>query len=278
MRMLTAVRDRVLDAARLIPGATLLDVGCGDGLIGFGAIDRVGPDGRVVFADISQPLLDRCAEIAREIGVESQCRFVRTSADDLRGIEDASVDGVTTRSVLIYVKDKASAFREFSRVLKPRGSIALWEPINRFTETYRSGEDWWRWPQAEQVRELTERLRDAFRRLQPPETDPMLDFDEVDLVRLCEDAGFRRIELSHTIEVRPAAPVPWQTYIGSAGNPNIPTLDELIREIFSPDERARFESIVRPIMEGGGYPQRSSTVLLRARKDGPRPGDLSPAP
>ena len=36
------VRDTVLDKARLKPGDTVLDVGAGDGLIAFGALDRVG--------------------------------------------------------------------------------------------------------------------------------------------------------------------------------------------------------------------------------------------
>ena len=43
---------------------------------------------------------------------------------------DGSVDVVTTRSVLIYVKDKAAALREFYRVLKPGGRVSLFEPIN----------------------------------------------------------------------------------------------------------------------------------------------------
>jgi arsenite methyltransferase len=45
---------------------------------------------------------------------------------------------LTTRSVLIYVADKAGAFREFHRVLRPGGRISLFEPINRY------GLDAWR--------------------------------------------------------------------------------------------------------------------------------------
>ena len=38
---------------------------------------------------------------------------------------------MTTRSVLIYVADKAAAFAAMYRVLRPGGRISLFEPINR---------------------------------------------------------------------------------------------------------------------------------------------------
>lgn len=44
-------------------------------------------------------------------------------ADQLAAVADASVDAVTARSVLIYVKDKAQAMREFFRVLRPGGRV-----------------------------------------------------------------------------------------------------------------------------------------------------------
>jgi arsenite methyltransferase len=36
------VRDRVLDRAQLVAGETLLDAGCGEGLIAFGSARRAG--------------------------------------------------------------------------------------------------------------------------------------------------------------------------------------------------------------------------------------------
>jgi hypothetical protein len=47
------IRDTVLDKARLRKDDTLLDVGSGDGMIAFGALERLGPAGRVIFSDIS---------------------------------------------------------------------------------------------------------------------------------------------------------------------------------------------------------------------------------
>ena len=61
------IRDKVLLHAQLREGQTLLDVGSGDGLIAFGALQQT-PNSRVVFSDISQELLDH----ARQIATDSQ--------------------------------------------------------------------------------------------------------------------------------------------------------------------------------------------------------------
>ncbi|MFG1677373.1 class I SAM-dependent methyltransferase [Micromonospora sp. NPDC049282] len=96
---LAAFRDGVLAGADLAADDVVLDVGCGTGLIGFGALARLGPDGHVIFSDVSLDVLDECRRTASGDG---RCSFVVASADDLTGIADASVDVVTTRSVLIY--------------------------------------------------------------------------------------------------------------------------------------------------------------------------------
>ena len=116
-RELDVRRDKVLDLARLREGETVLDVGCGEGLIAFGALERGA--GSVIFSDISVDLLNLCREAATALGVVDRCRFVQASADKLDPISDTAVDVVTTRSVLIYVSDKPAAFREFARVLRP---------------------------------------------------------------------------------------------------------------------------------------------------------------
>jgi arsenite methyltransferase len=97
---LTPIRDRVLSNARLQDGEVLLDVGTGDGLIAFGALGLLDP-GRVIFSDVSQDLLDHDARLAEELGVTDRTEFVRAAAQDLSPIPDASIDVVTTRSVLI---------------------------------------------------------------------------------------------------------------------------------------------------------------------------------
>src|SRR5262249_55486343 len=116
MRGMVQLRKRLLKKAGLAEGKVVLDVGAGEGLIGFGALEMVGPTGRVIFSDISEALIETMRKAAAEMGVLDRCSFVRAAAEDLSAIASDSVDLVTTRSVLIYVDDKQRALREFLRV------------------------------------------------------------------------------------------------------------------------------------------------------------------
>ena len=259
---LARVRDRVLDNARLEPGETLVDVGTGEGLIGFGALERGA--GTVVFSDVSDDLLATCRSLANELGVGERARFVRASADALDGIDDASADVVTTRSVLIYVEDKRRAFAEFFRVLRPGGRMSLFEPINTFGACFRTRESFWGWP-LDGLVDIRDKLNRHYERFQP-DSDPMLDFDERDLLELAEDAGFFPVELDFHAEITPTEPQPWETFLNVAGNPKIPSLAEAIAEVLSPDEQRRFASHLRPLVEQGAGTWRHAVAYLYATK------------
>jgi SAM-dependent methyltransferase len=121
--------DRVLDGAQLATGMTLLDVGAGEGLVAFRAIDRIGPSLRVMLTDVSAPMLRHAESVAVQRNVRAQCTFIECTAENLSGIADASVDVVATRAALAYVADKKAAFGEFFRTLKPGGRLSIAEPI-----------------------------------------------------------------------------------------------------------------------------------------------------
>ena len=264
-------RDRVLGNAGVGEGDVLLDVGAGDGLIAFGALDLVGESGRVVFSDVSQDLLEYSRTLAEEAGVLDRCEFVLAPADDLSAIKDASVDAVTTRSVLIYVFNKRGAFREFHRVLVPNGRASVLEPINRFRQPQPPhlflGYD------VTPVRDLAAKVVGVFARIQPPETDPMLDFDERDLLNLAEEAGFAEIHLDYEAEISTAATyhgvTDWRTFVKSAGNPKIPTIEEATDEVLTLEEIARFTAHLRPLVENARRKSTSALAFLRAVKGNP---------
>ena len=259
------IRDRVLDAAGIGPHTRLLDVGCGDGLIACGALERGAA--QVVFSDVSQELLDRCQALADELGVMERCRFVLAGAEDLGAIASGSVDAVTTRSVLIYVADKARAFHEFRRVLAPGGLISLFEPINRYfldagnrhPPIYDAGP----------VAELAERVIAAITRVNPMD-GPMMSFDERDLLDLAEQAGFMPLNVRLELDVRPPPPRDWESFMRSSPNPLAPTLEEAMREAaLAPAEIVRYVEHFRPLVESGTGTFRTACAYLTAVSPGP---------
>jgi arsenite methyltransferase len=261
---LTPVRDTVLANAGISEGSRVLDIGCGDGLIALPAADIVGASGEVIFSDISGDLLDRCRELAADAGLLDRCRFVRVPARDLQPIDDQTVDAVTLRSVLIYETDKADAFAEFRRVLRPGGRLSLFEPINRFA--YPEPTDRFGGFDISPVIDLFTRIKAIYQAIQP-ESDPMLDFDERDLVALANDAGFDEVHLQLQIDVGrsdPYKPRSWQTFVNSSGNPRIPTLAEAIDQALAPDEARRLTEHLQPLVEQGRGQQRSAVAYLRA--------------
>ena len=257
---LAEMRDRVLDRAELCDGETLLDVGCGEGLIGFGALERGA--GTVIFSDVSTDLLDFCRDAATGLGVLDRCRFVEAPAEDLGAIAAASADVVTTRSVLIYVRDKAAAFAEFARVLRPGGRISLWEPINRFgLDERRRG--LMGFP-ADGIEEIVEKLWAEYEAIRPPEDDPMLDFDERDLLRFGERAGFFPLRLTLDAQVEVTPPRSWDGFLDTAWNPNVPTPREAMDRALTLEERDRLAAELRPLVERGGGERRRALAQLSA--------------
>jgi SAM-dependent methyltransferase len=260
------VRDTVLDKARLRPGGTLLDVGTGDGLIAFGALERLGPSGRVIFSDISQDLLDHCREAADAEGLLDRCRFVLAAADRLAGVTDVSVDTVTTRSVLIYVKDKAAALREFYRVLRPGGRVSLFEPINVLMSAADPGR--FSGYDVTPVRALAAKVQALYESIQPPGVDPMIDFDDRDLVRHARSAGFPEIDLELRVSVKAQKqPIPWERFLRTSGNPLVPAFGDALDQVLSQQEAAEFTGYLRPLVESGAGLERRAVAYLTAVKE-----------
>ena len=271
LEFLAPIRDRVLENAGIEPGDTVLDVGCGDGLIAFGALERVGPDGSVIFSDVSEELLERCREIADG---DPRCSFVQAEAVDLSPLADSSVDAVTMRSVLIYVADRHAAFREFRRVLGPAGRVSVFEPINSFE--YPGPDNRYGPWDVTPVRDLADRVKSVYREIHDREGNTMHDFEAPDMVAWAEDAGFEEVRLDARYQLSPSEPYEsWDVYERSSANPLVPTLAEAIDSVLSPEEAARLRSHLRAKAEAGDGVQRTATAYLRAVRGAHGTADLA---
>jgi len=269
LEFLRPARDRVLDNARLSEGDTLLDVGAGDGMIAFGALERMGEGGKVVFADVSEDLLDHSRVLAEERGVADRCSFVHAPATDLSAVGNGSVDAVTTRSVLIYVGDKRRAFEEFHRVLKPGGRLSIFEPVASFREPEPRGV--FLGCDVRAVVDVAETVKAFYHRAQPRDSDPMHDFDERDLLRCAEDAGFAEVRLDFEAVVARGNPEgwgekAWDILAQAPPNPLVPSLEEVAERVLSREEARRLLAHLRPLVEAGIRTRRQASAYLQATR------------
>jgi arsenite methyltransferase len=246
--MLAEWRDRVLDGARLAPGETVADIGAGTGLLALGAAERVGADGDVIAVDISVDALEEL----RAHAVAANISYLIGSADVLP-LPDEAVDAVVTRSVLIYVGDKADAAREFLRVLRAGGRVSLFEPINSRNLRLVDAVDF------SSLGELGDRLRAWNESAYAHADDPMLNFHEDDLARFFRTAGFVEIELELGVTEEEIA---GERYLNQVGAPGRPTVLERWREAFSPDEVERLASF----LVARTVPTRVQHAFLTAQK------------
>ena len=109
--------------ATLAEGEVVLDLGCGGGFDCLLAADRVGPNGRVIGVDASEEMLEIARAAAAKQG-RTNVEFHLGTIEDLP-LGEASVDAVISNCVISDVRDRAAAFREVVRVLRPGGRVMI---------------------------------------------------------------------------------------------------------------------------------------------------------
>lgn len=92
----------------------------------------------------------------------------------------------------------------------------------------------------------------------------MSDFNERDLVRFAEAAGFNEIHQQLNVAVRSPDPMPWQTFINITPNPLMPCLAEAMQQALNPVEEEWFTIHLQPLVEAGQGRRRIATSQLSA--------------
>lgn len=109
--------------ARMKAGDTVLDLGSGAGNDCFVARAVVGESGKVIGVDMTEKMIDLARENADKLGFNN----VEFRLGDIEHLPltAARVDVVVSNCVLNLVPDKAKAFQEIYRVLKPGGHFSI---------------------------------------------------------------------------------------------------------------------------------------------------------
>ncbi|MDQ3932057.1 MAG: methyltransferase domain-containing protein [Actinomycetota bacterium] len=114
-------RRQMVEDLELEPGGVVLDLGCGPGLWTQLLAQQVGPNGKVIGADLSPGLI--------QYAVENACADVQDVTDfviaDFYRIPfaDDTFDAVFFGNCLAYVPDAVALLNEHKRVTRPQGRI-----------------------------------------------------------------------------------------------------------------------------------------------------------
>jgi arsenite methyltransferase len=222
-----AQAERILEAAALEPGDTVLDLGAGLGLLTFAARERVD-EGWVIAVDSSAAVLEELQRLAHAACVDG-IRYLVGSAEVLP-LPDASVDVAVLRSVLVHVADLGDAVRELSRVLRAGGRLSLREPLNRDGSYLSTAVDW------SSLGELGEHVGTVW--AAAAAADPLMRLDADELAAELVAAGFTDLDaaVEDPGEAWLVTPATVDARLDATGGPGHPSLRERWQAAFLPAE------------------------------------------
>jgi demethylmenaquinone methyltransferase / 2-methoxy-6-polyprenyl-1,4-benzoquinol methylase len=117
-------RERAVDRADVGAGSDALDVCCGTGDLTLALRRRIGPDGRVVGCDFSEPMLEIARRKSGQEGLPAE--FGWADALDLP-YGERSFDAVTIGFGARNLANLEQGIAEMARVLRPGGRLVILE-------------------------------------------------------------------------------------------------------------------------------------------------------
>jgi ubiquinone/menaquinone biosynthesis C-methylase UbiE len=118
--------QQYLGAMRIDSAATVLDLGCGTGVVTRAIAQRKGFAGRVIGIDRSSYLTAAARRFAEEEGVGSVVEFHTGDSQSLN-LPDAAFDAVVAHTLISHVEDERAVMREIARIVKPGGRVGIFD-------------------------------------------------------------------------------------------------------------------------------------------------------
>jgi ubiquinone/menaquinone biosynthesis C-methylase UbiE len=223
------VAAKLVDVTSPRRGDSVLDVGCGTGLVTHLLAESVGAKGSVVGIDLSARMLDLARPRAR-----ANTTFMAMAAEHMV-FRDRSFDLITYGQSLPYLVDPLASLEEAVRLLRPSGRVAL--SLHR--------------------RSLQTEAQDLFYKvlgdlairhhMRVPEHSPERSVfgERENLPRLLDELGFEKIRMTELVTGgRTRTPREWTELMAGSG-----PLPNTLLSVLGPRLRSEFETILAERME-----------------------------
>lgn len=123
-KALRRMEDHLFESLGLPAGATVLDAGCGNGYV---AMHMARRDLNVRAVDVTERHVAKARRNVLAAGLEKAVTVQRGDYHHLETFPTGSLDGVYTMETLVHATDTKAVLEGFFRVLKPGGSLMLYE-------------------------------------------------------------------------------------------------------------------------------------------------------
>ena len=171
-------------------GNAVLDIAGGTGDLAARFADIVGPEGRVILADINDSMLQVGRDKLLDNGRQGNLEFVQADAQFLP-FPDDSFDCITIAFGLRNVTDKDTALRSMLRVLKPGGRLLVLEFSKPENQLLSKAYDTYSFRLLPLMGRLVANDSDSYQYLAE---SIRMHPDQDTLKEMMEDAGFARCE------------------------------------------------------------------------------------
>jgi putative ATPase len=283
---LSALRDRVLDAARLQRHSLVLDLNAGTGLLTWEVVRRA-PEGGVwalAFAGSEASALREMAarlpEVERPVVLQGELAELPDLLA-LRGEVDVRFDAIVGRGALAAARKANHGGTEDTEklsgklsalpvsivglvaLLRSTGIISLVEPVARHTQRLYALVDL-----AELDGALANKVRAAEESIYADPDDPLVNWGEDDLRDAFLAANLTEVTVEgvETIAEARISPTQLDRWFSPAAAGERPSYAQRLASLLKPEEIAAVEALYRRKLTGQTVPWRSVTAYLLARR------------
>jgi SAM-dependent methyltransferase len=128
-RRVSAVNDLLLARSGVAAGENVLEIGCGTGATTVPLAEAVGPSGRVLGVDLSEPMLEGARKRVAESGL-GNITLLQADAQ-VHPFEPSRFDLITSRFGVMFFADPFAAFGNLLPAERPGGRLCFvcWAPL-----------------------------------------------------------------------------------------------------------------------------------------------------